>query len=100
MDDDDVMRKARAAVVAARKTIAEAERALKRTDTYFRLNGIDPEDLVRQLEARSGPGAKQEIESMVALALQDVKREADEAIREARRLTAQPYIHRKPRQLI
>lgn len=94
------MAKARQAVIAARKAIAEADRALRRTEAYFLSEGIDPESLIRQLEAQSGSDVKREIESMVTQAMQDVRREADEAIREARRENIASSIKRRPRQLI
>ena len=100
MDDDEVMNKARKAAILARKAIADAERALERTQEYFRSRGIDPDSLIRQLEQVAGPDAKREIQAMVEVALQDVKREADEAIREARRGEMAKPARKKLRQLI
>ncbi len=100
MDDDEVMNKARKAAILARKAIADAERALQRTQEYFRSSGIDPDSLIRQLEREGGADAKREIEAMVEVALQDVKREADEAIREARRAELAKPARKKLRQLI
>jgi hypothetical protein len=99
-DDDEIMEKARKTAILARKAIAEAERALQRTQDYFRSTGIDTESLISKLEKEAGPNAKREIESMVEVAIQDVKREADDAIREARNAELAPPARRKIRQLI
>ncbi len=99
-DDEEIMNKARQAAILARKAIAEAERALQRTQDYFRSTGIDPEAMIRHLEEQGGLNAKREIESMVEVAIQDVKREAETAIREARKAELAPPAKRRIRQLI
>lgn len=84
MDDEEVMQKARKAVILARKAVAEAERALQRTEGFFRSTGLDPETLIRQLEMKAGPAAKREIDAMVEVAMQSVRRETEEAIKAIR----------------
>lgn len=100
LNDDEVLRQAREAVKAARKTIAEAERALKRFENYFQSQGIDPESLIRQLEQRYGPSVSREIEETVAQMLQDIRRESDEAVQEARRSNLAVPSRRGAHQLI
>ncbi len=100
VNDDEVLRQAREAVKVARKTIAEAERALKRFENFFQSQGIDPDSLIRQLEQRYGPSVSREIEETVAQTLQDIRRESDEAIQEARRSNLAVPSRRSVRQII
>ncbi len=99
-NDDEVMRQARAAVQVARKTIAEAERALKRFESHFQSQDIDSASLIRQMEQRYGPSVLREIEDTVAQVLQDIRRESDEAIQEARRANLAAPSRLNARQLI
>ena len=77
------MEKARQSAVLARKAIAEAGRALERSQNYF-----------QSIQARL------EVEKMVELAMEDVKREADNAVREARQATVVTPMRQKIRQHI
>ena len=100
MEDDEIMEKARKSAVLARKAIAEAERALERTQNHLQSNGIDPEKLMLQLKREAGIHARIEVEKMVELVMADVKREADSAAREAHHATLATPMRRKIRQHI
>jgi hypothetical protein len=94
------MYRARQAVIAARKTIAEADRALKRFDTYFQSQCFDPDTLIRQLEERFGASVSREIDAAVAQVLQEIQQESHEAIQESRRSREIAPPRRSARQLI
>ena len=100
MNDDEIMEKARQSAVLARKAIAEAGRALERSQNYFQSIGVDPEKLISQFEREAGIHARLEVEKMVELAMEDVKREADNAVREARQATVVTPMRKKIRQHI
>ena len=83
MDPDDVLIKAEKAIQASRKVIANAEAALRRTDDYFRERGINPETLKLYLKKHANPTIQREIEMMAEQQLEEVRKEAEQAVREA-----------------
>lgn len=87
-------------VQSARKLIAEAEQALKRTENYFRTNGIDPDSLQAELEQKHGPEVCREIDMMVQAALEKVQQDANEALREAQKSSVIPAVKHRLRQMI
>lgn len=86
MEEDDVLRQADKAIWESKKVIADAEAALRRTDDYFRDQGLSPEMLNDYLEKHSSPTIRREIELMVEQTMKDIREEADAAIRESQQV--------------
>lgn len=99
-DEQTVMNNAKHAVIAARKAVDEARRAIENAEYFFREAGIDSESPELALAHLVDPTKREEVDGIVAAALQEIDRQAEEAIRGARGQHLNPAIKRGTRSLI
>lgn len=99
-DDEIVMKNALQAVIAARKTVDQARRALESAELFFRRHGMDPDAVDPALSDLVDPSRKHEIDNMVSAALREIERETEESVKNSRNQPSMPSVRRGIRILI
>lgn len=100
MEDDDFLKKSEKAIRESLKVVAQAEKALLRTEAFFREKGISPEQMKDYLRRKGNPGIQREIDMMVEQTMKQVMEEADQAVRAAQQAPVAPPSKRRIRNLI
>ncbi len=100
MNDEALKKRTEAVTQEARRVIAEAEKALKRTNDYFSEHGFTSEKLMAYLDKHGGENARRELENTVERTMRDARNEAQRAIEGARVQHAVKSVRRRIRSLI
>lgn len=100
MDDEALKKRTEAVTQEARRVIAEAEKALKRTENYFSEHGFTPEKLMAYLDKHGGENARRELENTVERTIREARNDALRAIEAARVQQAVKSVRRRIRTLI
>jgi len=100
MDDEALKKKSEAVMQEARRVIAEAEKALKRTEDYFYEHGFTSEKLMAYLDKYGGESARRELENTVERTMREARSDAQRAIEAANVQHAVKSVRRRIRSLI
>jgi ElaB/YqjD/DUF883 family membrane-anchored ribosome-binding protein len=100
MDEEALKKKSEAVVREARRVIAEAEKALKRTDDYFAEHGLTPEKLMLYLDKQDGNSSRRELDNAVERTMREAREDAQRAIESARVQHAVKSVRRRIRSLV
>lgn len=100
MDDEEFLRKSDLAIRESLKVVAQAEQALRRTEEFFREKGITPEEMKEYLRRHGNPEIQREIDMMVEQTMQQVREEAEQAVRDSQRNAVTPPSKRRFRSMI
>ncbi len=100
MDDEEFLRKSAQAIRESLKVVAQAEKALQRTEEFFREKGISPEEMKDYLRHHGNPEIQREIDMMVEQTMRQVREEADQAVRESQKNAVAPPSKRRFRTMI
>ncbi len=100
MEDDEFLKKSEKAIRESLKVVAQAEKALLRTEAFFREKSISPEQMKDYLRRKGNAGIQREIDMMVEQTMKQVMEEADQAVRAAQQAPVAPPPKRRIRNLI
>ena len=100
MDDEEFLKKSEQAIRESLKVVAQAEKALQRTEEFFREKGISPEQMKEYLRRHGNPEIQREIDMMVEQTMRQVREEADQAVRDSLKNAVAPPSKRRFRTMI
>lgn len=100
MDEEALKKKSEAVTKEARRVIAEAEKALKRTEDYFAEHGFTPGKLMDYLNKNGAESTKRELENTMERTMREARNDAQRAIEAARVQHAVKSVRRRIRSLI
>ena len=100
MDEEALRNKSESVMREAKRVIAEAEKALKRTDDYFAEHGLSPEKLLLYLEKNAGEGSRRELDNAVERTMREARDDARRAIEAAKVHQVMKSVRRRIRSLV
>lgn len=100
MDEEALKIRTEAVAQEAKRVIAEAEKALKRTEDYFSEHGFTPEKLMAYLAKHGGESTQRELENTVERTMREARNDAQRAIEAAKVQHAVKSVRRRIRSLI
>lgn len=100
MDEETLKKKSETAVREAKRVIAEAEKALKRTEDYFLEHRLTTEKLMLYLEKHGGENSRRELDNAVERTMREAREDAQRTIEAARVQHAVKSVRRRIRSLV